>query len=213
MAQTYGNLWPEIISWPSLMAAWERTARGRTRQRDVITFRANLEPNLIEIQDSLIHRTYRTGPYHRFFIYEPKKREIASLPLKDRVVQHALVAVVDPIFEARYIDQSFACRVGKGAHKGAVPTELADQCEDPGVSARHRPRQLASRALNALAFGGSTAQTTSARAHIEATTSPVWERRRRAINAAFFWQTDHCAASWENEVDRARYVLSRLEGG
>jgi hypothetical protein len=72
---------------------------------------------------------------------------------------------------------------------------------------------LASRALNALAFGGSTAQTTSARAHIEATTSPVWERRRRAINAAFFWQTDHCAASWENEVDRARYVLSRLEGG
>jgi RNA-directed DNA polymerase len=27
--------------------------------------------------------------------------------------------VVDPIFEARYIDQSFACRVGKGAHKGA----------------------------------------------------------------------------------------------
>lgn len=119
MAKTYGNLWPEVISWPSLTAAWERTARGRTRQRDVIAFRSDLEPNLIEIQESLIHRTYHTGPYHRFFIYEPKKREIASLPLKDRVVQHALVQVIEPIFEARYIDQSFACRVGKGAHKGA----------------------------------------------------------------------------------------------
>lgn len=72
---------------------------------------------------------------------------------------------------------------------------------------------LASRAINALVFGGSTAQTTSARAHIEAATSPVWERRRRFINRLFWWQSDHCLASWEREVDRARYVLSRLKGG
>lgn len=119
MAKTHTNLWPQIIAWPNLVDAWDRTARGRTRQRDVITFRADLEPNLIAIQEGLIHKTHRTGPYHRFFVYEPKKREISSLPLKDRVVQHALVSVIDPIFESRYIDQSFACRVGKGAHKGA----------------------------------------------------------------------------------------------
>lgn len=118
MAKTYTNLWPRIIEWETLIEAWARTAKGRTRQRDVICFRAQLEPKLIEIQSSLIHQTYQTGPYHRFFVYEPKKREIASLPLKDRVVQHALVQVIEPIFEARFIDQSFACRVGKGAHKG-----------------------------------------------------------------------------------------------
>lgn len=119
MAKTYKNLWPQIIAWSTLLDAWARTERGRTRQRDVIMFKADLEPNLIAIQEALIHRTHRTGPYHRFFVYEPKKREISSLPLKDRIVQHALVSVIDPIFEARYIDQSFACRVGKGAHKGA----------------------------------------------------------------------------------------------
>jgi len=119
MAKTYKNLWPRIIDWPTLIAAWEKTAKGRHRQRDVIAFRANLEPNLIELQESLIHKTYRTGPYHRFFIYEPKKREIASLPIKDRIVQHALTIVIEPIFEAGFIDQSFACRTGKGAHKGA----------------------------------------------------------------------------------------------
>jgi hypothetical protein len=70
---------------------------------------------------------------------------------------------------------------------------------------------LASRAVNALIFGGSTAQTTSARAHIEAPTSPAWERRRRFINAFFFWQPDHCASAWAQEVDRAHYILSRLE--
>lgn len=118
MAKTFNNLWPEITSWESLHNAWVKTAKGRTRQRDVIAFRSNLEPNLIEIHQSLIHKTYETGPYHRFHIFEPKRREISSLPLKDRVAQHALISVIEPIFDARMIDQSFACRVGKGAHKG-----------------------------------------------------------------------------------------------
>ncbi len=119
MVRTFTGLWPQIIEWENLLAAWERTAKGRTRQHDVIAFRADLEPKLIEIQESLMRRTYATGPYHRFLVFEPKRREIASLPLKDRVVQHALVQVIEPIFEARMIDQSFACRVGKGVHRGA----------------------------------------------------------------------------------------------
>lgn len=119
MAKTFSNLWPQITAWPTLIDAWASTARGRTRQRDVIRFKADLEPNLIAIQESLLQRAYRTGPYHRFFVYEPKRREISSLPLKDRIVQHALVRVIGPIFEARFIDQSYACRVGKGDHRGA----------------------------------------------------------------------------------------------
>jgi hypothetical protein len=70
---------------------------------------------------------------------------------------------------------------------------------------------LTSRAINALLFGGSTAQSLSARAHMEAPTNPVWERRRRFLNAVFFYELDHCAASWHLEVERARHVLSRLE--
>jgi len=119
MAKTHNGLWRDIIAWPTLVEAWKKTAKGRSRQRDVIAFGANLEPNLIEIQSSLVHKTYQTGPYHRFFVFEPKRREIASLPLKDRVVQHALVSVLEPIFDRGFIDQSFACRTGKGAHRGA----------------------------------------------------------------------------------------------
>jgi hypothetical protein len=70
---------------------------------------------------------------------------------------------------------------------------------------------LLSRAINAFVFNGSTAQTTSARAHIEAPHDPVWDRRRRLINKLFFLEEDHCAEMWEREVERARYVLSRLE--
>lgn len=68
---------------------------------------------------------------------------------------------------------------------------------------------LVSRGLNAFFFGGSTAQTLSARAHIE----DGWATHRRIINALFFWQADHCKSAWEAEVARARYVLSMLQAG
>lgn len=71
---------------------------------------------------------------------------------------------------------------------------------------------LLSRAINAFLFGGSTAQTLSARSHLEAAASSVWDRRRRFINALFWWQPDHCRWAWETEVERARYVLTVLAG-
>ena len=71
---------------------------------------------------------------------------------------------------------------------------------------------LFSRALNAFLFGGSTAQTLSARAYIEGRTDAKWARRGRIINAVFFWEENHVKASWEQEVERARYTLERLRG-
>ncbi len=65
MAKTYNHLWPQIIAFETLVEAWARTSKGRHRQRDVIAFEADLEPNLFAIQESLIQKTYCTGPYHR----------------------------------------------------------------------------------------------------------------------------------------------------
>lgn len=65
---------------------------------------------------------------------------------------------------------------------------------------------LVSRFINAAFFGGSTHMTTSARAHIE-----PWPRRKRFINALFFWQDDHCKWAWEREVDEARKTLARAK--
>ena len=63
---------------------------------------------------------------------------------------------------------------------------------------------LISRFINAAFLGGSTHQTTSARAHIE-----DWPRGKRFINALFFWQEDHCRFAWEREVDAAKTTLRR----
>ncbi|WP_190305674.1 hypothetical protein [Roseicitreum antarcticum] len=67
---------------------------------------------------------------------------------------------------------------------------------------------ILSRMINAL-LRGSMHQTTSSRAYVESQHSAGWARGRRAINALFFWQNDHCAEAWASEVNRARKVLER----
>jgi hypothetical protein len=70
---------------------------------------------------------------------------------------------------------------------------------------------LFSRMLNAIVFGGSTAQTLSARAYIDGQDSVFWQRIGQGINLIFFWEENHIADAWATEVERARYTLERLE--
>ena len=119
MAKTYDDLFGSFTTFEALHRAWGRVIRGRRSQTDVIRFERDLEPNLIDIQNALIWKTYQTGPYRNFRVFEPKERNISALPLKDRIVQHALVETIEPIWEKRFIFDSYACRPGKGTHSGA----------------------------------------------------------------------------------------------
>ena len=42
---------------------------------------------------------------------------ISAAPFRDRVVHHAVVRVIEPIFESRFIHHSYACRKGRGTHR------------------------------------------------------------------------------------------------
>ncbi len=69
------------------------------------------------LQAELLAGTYHPGPYHSFYIHEPKRRLISAAPFRDRVVHHALCNLIEPIFERRFIFDSYANRVGKGTHR------------------------------------------------------------------------------------------------
>jgi len=77
----------------------------------------HLEPELFRLQHELEGGDYRPGPYHTFTIREPKERQIAAAPFRDRVVHHAVCAALEPVFERRYIHDSYACRKDKGSHQ------------------------------------------------------------------------------------------------
>lgn len=119
MAKTYNNLYPAIYDFEALYQAYRRARRGKRHRHQVQLFEQDLEGNLIQLQNELIWGTYQTGEYRRFTVREPKERIVAALPFRDRVLQHALVGVIEPIWERRFIHDSYACRPGKGMHKGA----------------------------------------------------------------------------------------------
>jgi len=112
----HGDLWPQVIAFESLLAAAEKARRGKRFRPDVAAFHYHLEPELWALHEELSSKTYRPGPYRTFFIHEPKLRQISAAPYRDRVVHHALVNTLEPIYERSFISDSFACRKGKGTH-------------------------------------------------------------------------------------------------
>ena len=103
----------EIWSFDNLYAAYLEVARGKREKKEFQRFNLNLEENLICMQNDLIWRTYKSSPTVSFIVREPKKRVITRPQIYDRVIHHALIRVVQPIFEKRFHDLSFACRPGK----------------------------------------------------------------------------------------------------
>ncbi|HSG44547.1 MAG TPA: reverse transcriptase/maturase family protein, partial [Anaerolineales bacterium] len=54
--------------------------------------------------------------YHNFHIDKPKRLLISAAPFRDRVVHHALMNLIEPLFERQFIHDSYANRKGKGTH-------------------------------------------------------------------------------------------------
>jgi retron-type reverse transcriptase len=88
-------------------------------------FSRRLASNLDALHQELHSGSYRPKPYVEFTVYEPKQRIIYAPAFRDLVVQHAIYRLVYPIFNAGFIDQSFACRVGKGTHAAADYAQAA----------------------------------------------------------------------------------------
>src|SRR6056297_999097 len=88
-----GNLYPELCSFN------------------------NLVQNLTTLREGLEKETYQPGKYRTFEISDPKKRTISVAPFEDRVVHHAIVNILEPIYERRFIYDSYATRKDKGTHK------------------------------------------------------------------------------------------------
>ena len=114
--KTYKNLFPRICSYGNLYEAWRKAARGKRGSPEVADFEYALIDNLLELEEELSMQRYRPGAYRHFRLTTPKPRRISAAPFRDRVVHHALVRQIEPIFEARFIPDSYACRIGKGTH-------------------------------------------------------------------------------------------------
>ena len=120
----HGDLWANVIRFESLLRAAEKACKGKRFRPDVVAFHFHLERELWQLHEELSTKSYQPGPYRTFVIHEPKARQISAAPYRDRVVHHALVNVLEPIFERTFIRDSYACRKGKGTHAAV------DRCQE-----------------------------------------------------------------------------------
>lgn len=107
------HLFEQVVSFGNLLGAARDALLGRRLRQPGASFYANLEHEVVDLQSELASETYEPGDYHYFRIHEPKERVVAAAPFRDRVVHHAIVRVVKPLFEKRFIEDSFACRQAK----------------------------------------------------------------------------------------------------
>ena len=114
-ASTLGQ---QLFSLENLYRAYRRCRRHKRNMLNALRFEQDLEENLVALHEELSAGTYRPGRSVAFLVARPKRREILAADFRDRVVHHALVGYLEPRWERRFIHDSYACRQGKGTHKG-----------------------------------------------------------------------------------------------
>jgi retron-type reverse transcriptase len=107
----------------NLLAAARTAMRGKLSTAAAARFHARWESHAVLLHEELSAGTWRPGRYTYFDIHEPKLRRVAAAPFRDRVVHHALCAVIEPIFESGFIFDSYANRVAKGTHAAVARYE------------------------------------------------------------------------------------------
>jgi len=104
-------------SLENLFAAWKEFQRGKRKKADVQEFELRLEDNVFDLYYALKNGSYQHGGYKSFYVNDPKRRHIHKAAVRDRLLHHAVVRVLTPIFERKFIFDSWSCRKGKGTHR------------------------------------------------------------------------------------------------
>lgn len=113
----YDLLYDKIYSLENLRLADQKARKGKKRSRGVKLFDEDREGNLLRLHELLKTGQYQTSRYHFFKVYDPKERTIACLPYyPDRIVHHAIMNILDPIFTKMFTADTYACIKERGAH-------------------------------------------------------------------------------------------------
>ena len=101
----------------NLHAAWIEFESGKWLKADVAEFNLKLPQNVFSLHEDLKYKRYIHGSYEAFKINDPKPRDIHKATVRDRLLHHAIYRILSPIFDRRFIYDSYSCRFGKGTHR------------------------------------------------------------------------------------------------
>ncbi len=114
------NLYWRVCNIDNLELADSRARKGKAEQYGVRDHDKNHDENIRLLHRMLLNKTYRTSEYTTFTIHEPKERIIFRLPyFPDRIVHHAIMNILEPVFISTFTADTYSCIKGKGIHAAA----------------------------------------------------------------------------------------------
>jgi retron-type reverse transcriptase len=105
---------PTSLLFPELHKAYLDARKHKRNTINQLKFERNLEAELLSLEQELLNRTYQIKPSVCFINELPVKREIIAADFRDRVIHHFIYNRIYPIFDRKFIYDSYSCRVGKG---------------------------------------------------------------------------------------------------
>lgn len=116
----FGGLFPHIVSHDNLLLAHTNAKKGKSHYREVVMVEQNPDYYIDQIRVALINKTFKTSSYELKEVFGPKKRTIYKLPyFPDRIVHHAIMQVIQPIWDKVFIHDLYSAIPGKGLHAGS----------------------------------------------------------------------------------------------
>jgi retron-type reverse transcriptase len=109
-------LFERIADYHNIRLAFLKAIRGKRSTPEVLLFCRNVDRNLRTIQNRLIAGNIQWGACRSFTITDPKRRVISAAPIEDRILHHAIMNILEPLFERQMIYHTYACRKDRGTH-------------------------------------------------------------------------------------------------
>ena len=113
------NLYENIYKIENIMQVCDEVCRNTKNKNKVERFKEYKCANITKVYNLLKNREYTVGPYIHFIIYEPKKREIVSQGMIDKIVNHLVSRyILYPVILPCLIDKNVASRKYLGTNAG-----------------------------------------------------------------------------------------------
>ena len=130
------NLYQIISSMDNLKAAHLNARKGKGWYKDVKKVNEHEEEYLIQLQEMLVQKTYRTSEYVTFTRKEGRKeRVIYKLPyFPDRICQWAVIQVIEPYLIRNMIANTYSAIPGRGIHKAMKDVKTAIRKDPSGMA-------------------------------------------------------------------------------
>lgn len=128
----YGNLFEKICTIENFYEAYDNATKGKHWYSEVIEIEKDKDTYLRTLLYEVQQKIYRVSEYEQFKLWSGGKlRDIAKLPMRDRIVQHAIMIHLEPIFRECFIQDTYASIRGRGIHQALfrVKQELREHPE------------------------------------------------------------------------------------